>query len=170
MQRSAGGDRDAFSRLYDALAPLVHGVCLRVVADRSLAEETSQEVMVQLWSQAGGYRAELGSVFAWAATLAHRRAVDTVRSEVSRRRREAALPQPMDLEAPEDGVLLEEEERRVRGCLDTLTGLERESVVQAYYGGLSYPQVAERLATPLGTVKSRIRSGLARLRGCLEAG
>jgi RNA polymerase sigma-70 factor, ECF subfamily len=168
VARCAQGDREAFAGLYDALAPTVHGVCRRVMVDRGLAEETAQDVMVELWSKAGGYRPERGTVFAWAATVAHRRAVDRVRSEVSRRRREAALPEERELDGTDDALLREEDGRRVRECLETLTELESQAVVHAYYDGLSYAEVASRLASPLPTVKSRIRFGLIRLRGCLE--
>ncbi len=168
VARCSVGDREAFAGLYDALAPTVHGVCRRVMVDRGLAEETAQDVMVELWSKSGGYRPERGTVFAWAATVAHRRAVDRIRSEVSRRRREAALPEEREVDGTDEALLREEDGRRVRECLETLTELESQAVVHAYYDGLSYAEVASRLASPLPTIKSRIRSGLIRLRGCLE--
>ncbi|RII42397.1 RNA polymerase subunit sigma [Galactobacter valiniphilus] len=168
VERCAAGDREAFAELYKVVAPIVHGVCRRVMVDRGLAEETAQDVMVELWSKSAGYRPERGTVFAWAATVAHRRSVDRVRSEVSRRRREAALPEERELDGTDEALLREEDGRRVRDCLETLTELESQAVVHAYYDGLSYTEVATRLASPLPTVKSRIRSGLIRLRGCLE--
>ncbi len=168
VERCAAGDREAFAGLYQVVAPIVHGVCRRLMVDRGLAEETAQDVMVELWSKSGGYRPERGTVFAWAATVAHRRAVDRIRSEVSRRRREGALPEERELDGTDDALLREEDKRRVRECLETLTELESQAVAHAYYDGLSYAEVARRLASPLPTIKSRIRSGLTRLRGCLE--
>ncbi|KSW21571.1 ECF RNA polymerase sigma factor SigK [Cellulomonas sp. B6] len=166
----AGGDREAFGLVYDALAPLVHGTALAVLRDPDHAAEVTQEVMVEVWRTAPRFEPARGSARAWAATLAHRRAVDRVRSVQAQRRRDQAVldadaPRPYDEVAEEvEGNL---EAARVRHCLGGLTDTQRTAVELAYYGGLSYREVAARLGAALPTVKSRIRDGLLRLRDCL---
>lgn len=166
----AGGYREAFGLVYDALAPLVHGTALAVLRDPDHAAEVTQEVMVEVWRTAPRFEPARGSARAWAATLAHRRAVDRVRSVQAQRRRDQAVldadtPRPYDEVAEEvEGNL---EAARVRHCLGGLTDTQRTAVELAYYGGLSYREVAARLGAALPTVKSRIRDGLLRLRDCL---
>lgn len=172
LRRTAGGDLVAFERLYDRLAPAVHGLATRVVRDPARADEVTQEVFLQVWRQAARYRPARGGVRTWVLTIAHRRAVDVVRSAESARAREehSARREPTVVPGPEGEVLLAEEQAAVRRCLESLTPLQLESVQLAYYQGLSYPQVAEVLGRPLPTVKTRMRDGLIRLRDCLEAG
>ncbi|MGW5782238.1 ECF RNA polymerase sigma factor SigK [Streptomyces sp. NPDC003863] len=170
MQKVAHGDKQAFSTLYDALAPLVFGIVVKVVRDRAQSEEVVQEVMIDLWRQATRYRPEAGSVITWAATIAHRRAVDRVRSAQASADREQAQAAREHATAYDD--VAEEVETRldaeqVRRCLQGLTELQRQAVTLAYYQGLTYREVAEALRTPLPTIKTRMRDGLIRLRDCM---
>jgi RNA polymerase sigma-70 factor, ECF subfamily len=170
LLRVASGDQHAFAAFYDLLAPAVFGTCLAVVRDRDHAAEVTQEVMVEVWRTAARFEPGRGSARGWALTLAHRRAVDRVRSVQAQRDRDqhvldADAARPFDVVAEE--VVDSMERARVRQCLDGLTATQHEAVVLAYYGGRTYREVAEQLAAPLPTVKSRIRDGLLRLRDCL---
>lgn len=170
MQKVARGDKQAFSGLYDALAPLVFGIVLKVVRDRAQAEEVAQEVMIDLWRQAARYRPEAGSVRTWAATVAHRRAVDRVRSAQAASDREqarAAREHTTAFDEVTEQVESRLESEQVRRCLRGLTELQRQAVTLAYYRGLTYREVAEALRTPLPTIKTRMRDGLIRLRDCM---
>lgn len=165
----AGGDLDEFERLYDVLAPLVFGVARRVVRDPSRAEEVTQEVFTEVWRQAARFDPSRGSVRTWVLTIAHRRAVDTVRSsEASRVRDEhVARREPVEVAGPEETVVVASEHEGVRRCMESLTPLQSQAVRLAYYQGFTYREVAEILGRPLPTVKSRMRDGLIRLRDCL---
>jgi RNA polymerase sigma-70 factor (ECF subfamily) len=167
----ARGDERAFERFYDRLAAPVTGMVRSVVRDRAQSEEVVQEVFVQLWQTAPGYRQDRGGVHAWAMTVAHHRAVDRVRAAQADANRERAAQARNYAGGPYDGVVeqvLDNCERgRVRQCLSALTDLERESIVLAYYQALTYRQVAEALGVATGTVNSRMRAGLRRLHGCL---
>jgi RNA polymerase sigma-70 factor (ECF subfamily) len=172
LQLVARGDEAAFARLYDILIGPVFGLVRRVLRDQAQSEEVAQEVMVALWQTASRYSPERGSAMTWAMTLAHRRAVDRVRSAQSASDREdrvmrGELSRPFDEVAEQVSVRLEHEQ--VRQCLGTLTDVQRESVVLAYYGGRTYREVGELLGTPLGTIKTRLRDGLIRLRDCMGA-
>ncbi|MBT0567315.1 ECF RNA polymerase sigma factor SigK [Williamsia sp. CHRR-6] len=173
LERTATRDRAAFAELYDATSSRVYGLILRVLRDPGYAEETLQEVYLQVWQNAASYRPDMGSVISWMLTIGHRRAVDRVRSEQAATRRGSeyfvsnASPVTDDVV---DSVLTSEDRRAVIHCLGTLTDTQRESIELSYYGGLSYPQVAEKLGAALPTVKSRIRDGLRRLKTCLETG
>jgi RNA polymerase sigma-70 factor, ECF subfamily len=125
-------------------------------------------VLLEVWRTATRFDANRGSAATWVMTIAHRRAIDRVRSEVAAAEREqktAEVPVPADQVAESVEASLEAE--RVRRCLDGLTELQRESITLAYYGGYTYPQVASLLGTALGTIKTRIRDGLIRLRDCM---
>lgn len=168
----AGGDLRAFGVLYDTLAPLVHGVSLRVVRDPSRAEEVTQEVLLEVWRQAARYDAGRGSVRTWVLTIAHRRAVDAVRSSQAARERESAagVREPLTVAGPEEHVVAADERASVRRCLESLTPLQSQAVRLAYYQGYTYREVAALLDRPLPTVKTRMRDGLVRLRDCLAGG
>ncbi len=171
LVRVAKGDERAFDALYDQLAGPVLGLVRRILRDVAQSEEVTQEVMVELWRTATRYSPERGSALNWAMTLAHRRAVDRVRSARASSDREvkatfeAARARPFDEVA--EAVTARWERSQVRRCLTSLTELQRESVLLAYYQGHTYREVAEVLQTPHGTIKTRLRDGLIRLRDCL---
>ncbi|WP_121751266.1 sigma-70 family RNA polymerase sigma factor [Streptomyces sp. E2N166] len=170
MHAVACGDTDAFAGLYDAVAPAVLGVVRAVLRDVAQSEEVAQDVLVEVWRTAPRYRPERGSVTNWILTLAHRRAIDRVRSaEASavRDHRAAVLDQTPEYDEVSEEVEHRLEREQVRRCLRALTDLQRQSVTLAYYRGLTYREVAEQLSVPLGTVKTRLRDGLIRLRDCL---
>ena len=170
LSRIADGDDGAFAEFYDATAARVYGMVLRVLRDPGYSEETTQEVFLQVWRSAGSYSADAGSPLSWLITMAHRRAVDRVRSESASSRRDiryAAQAQESPFDLVSDAVGSSETAETVVGCLGSLTDVQRQSVVLAYYEGLTYREVAERLSVALPTVKSRIRDGMIRLRRCL---
>jgi RNA polymerase sigma-70 factor (ECF subfamily) len=168
MSRVAEGDQDAFAALYDAVASRVYGLIRRVLRDAALAEEVAQEALVEVWRTAPRFDRTRGSATSWIFTIAHRRAVDRIRSEqaaAERERRTARASVPFDDVVEEVTARLEQ--HAVRRCLDTLTRLQREAILLAFYAGLTYPEVADRLGAPLPTVKTRMRDGLIRLRDCM---
>lgn len=170
MGQVAVGDRDAFTTVYDAVAGPVLGLVRRVLRDPAQSEEVAQEVLVEVWRTAARYRPAKGTVMTWVMTLAHRRAVDRVRSAqaaADREERAALLDRTPAFDEVAEQVETRLEREQVRRCLRTLTELQRESVSLAYYRGLAYREVAELLTVPLGTVKTRLRDGLIRLRDCL---
>lgn len=173
VAKVAFGDHDAFGRLYDAVAGPVLGLIRRVLRDPAQSEEVAQEVMLEVWRTAARYRPERGAVMAWVMTLAHRRAVDRVRSAqaaADREHRAAAESHAPAFDEVAEQVENRLEREQVRRCLDGLTEIQRESVTLAYYRGYSYREVAEQLGVPLGTLKTRMRDGLIRLRDCLGVG
>jgi RNA polymerase sigma-70 factor, ECF subfamily len=168
LAKVARGDEAAFAALYDELSGPAYGLILRVLRDRAQSEEVTQEVLLEVWRTASRFDANKGSAATWVLTIAHRRAVDRVRSSAAaaaREQRTAALQPTGDDVA--DVVQSSLERERVRRCLESLTDLQRESVTLAYYGGYSYREVAGLLGITLGTIKTRIRDGLIRLRDCL---
>lgn len=170
LRRVSERDRDAFAAFYDATCSRVYGTVLRVLRDPGYSEETTQEIYLQVWRTAQSYDPALGSPLAWLLTLAHRRAVDRVRSEEAANRRDfhygtTSVERPAD--DVSDAALAGDERRRVTACLDGLTDVQRECIELAYYGGMTYVQVSERLTANLATVKSRMRDALRSLRNCL---
>ncbi|GAA2087155.1 sigma-70 family RNA polymerase sigma factor [Kitasatospora saccharophila] len=174
LSRVVRGDQDAFATLYDAVAGPVFGLVRRVLRDPAQSEEVTQEVLLEVWRTAARYRAERGEVLPWVLTIAHRRAVDRVRSAQAAADRDRRVATANHGGTPYDEVAEQVEGRlereQVRRCLKTLTELQRESLTLAYYRGYSYPEVAEVLGAPLGTVKTRMRDGLIRMRDCLGVG
>jgi RNA polymerase sigma-70 factor, ECF subfamily len=164
----ARGDHAAFGVVYDQAAPSVLGIVRRVLRDPAQSEEVMQEVLLEVWRTAARFDPSAGSATAWIMTVAHRRAVDRVRSEQRAAERELrAATASIAYDDVTEAVETTLDQERVRRCLDGLTDLQRESVTLAYYGGYSYREVAQLLGVAIGTVKTRMRDGLIRLRDCL---
>lgn len=165
------GDREAFADLYDAVSGVVFGLVRRVLRDRGMSEEVTQEVLLEVWRQAPRFDPSRGSGTGWILTIAHRRAIDRVRSEQSARDRTALLG-PSQTERPhnpaEESAIRAAEAGAIRDALGVLSDVQRQAIELAYYEGLTQTQIAERLAIPLGTIKTRIRDGMLRLRETLE--
>lgn len=170
LLQTAAGDQEAFSEFYRRTSRQVTALVLRVVIDRELGEEVVQEVFLVVWQDAGKYRQTLGTPTAWLMTIAHRRAVDTVRSNQSSRNRDDRWARTASLTY--DGVLQsvtdKMDARMLVASLSCLSALQRESIVLAYFGCLTYREIADRLSVPLPTIKSRIRDGVQRLRAHLD--
>lgn len=167
MAQVSAGDEQAFARLYDATARNVFGIVLRVLRDHAQAEEVTQEIYVEAWKQAPRYDTKQGSVSAWLNTIAHRRAVDRVRSSERRTQREQRhFEEGSGRVAPDpvDQVVANDEGQRVRAAMEKLSEGQRTAVQLAYFEGKTQREVAEFLQLPLGTVKTRIRDAMQRLR------
>lgn len=171
LRQVAHGDSAAFAAVYDLTASRVYGLVIRVLRDPGYSEETTQEIYFELWRTAGEYDSGKGSALAWLLTMAHRRAVDRVRSEEAFSRRESRYT-AVSAEPPGDVVvesaLAGEERRRVVACLNALTDTQRQCIQLAYYEGLTYSEVSQRLDANLSTIKSRMRDALRSLRNCLD--
>jgi RNA polymerase sigma-70 factor (ECF subfamily) len=170
LRRVAQHDSAAFAELYDATRSRVYGMVCRVLRDRGYSEETTQDVYLQVWRTAESYDPASGSALAWLLTLAHRRAVDRVRAEQAASQRDSrygVANVERDSDDVTDAVISGEDRQRVAACLNNLTDVQRECIELAYYQGMTYVQVSERLSANLATVKSRMRDGLRGLRNCL---
>ncbi|ORW91293.1 RNA polymerase subunit sigma [Mycobacterium sp. IEC1808] len=175
LRQVARGDSAAFATIYDLTKARVYGLVTRVVRDPGYSEETTQEVYLEVWRSASQYDPAKGSALAWLLTMAHRRAVDRVRAEQAGSRRESrygaanvesAAGAAHDPVA--DSAISGDERRRVAQCLDGLSDAQRQCIELAYYQGLTYSEVSQRLAANLSTIKSRIRDALRGLRNCLD--
>jgi RNA polymerase sigma factor (sigma-70 family) len=169
----ARGDEAALGELYERVGRVAYGLAFRVLRDDRLAEDAVQEGFLAVWRTAAAFRAERAKASTWILTLVHRRAVDLVRREERRR----AEPLPDDASgaaagpaeaATEEAAWLRYERERVQSALAQLPDVQREAIELAYYGGYSQSELAERLGVPLGTIKSRMFAGLARLRELLD--
>ncbi len=167
LARVATGDRAAFSDLYDELAPRVFGLVGRLLRDPSQSEEVTQEIFLEVWQTASRFDPNKGGATTWILTMAHRRAVDRVRASQASRTRDVKVG-IRDFEAAYDHVSASVEVRvehdRVEKAMARLTELQRQAIQLSYYGGYSNSEVAEILSVPIGTIKTRIRDGMIRLR------
>jgi RNA polymerase sigma-70 factor (ECF subfamily) len=170
LAASARGDERAFAELYDQTSGRVYGMVLRVVRDAAQSAEVTQDVYLDVWRQAARFDASRSAVMPWLLMIAHRRAVDRVRSAQSSLVRDDRFAE-LNVERPYDSVSeqveISIEGQRVRKVMNDLTESQREAVSLAYFGGYTHSEVAELLHIPLGTVKTRIRDGLVRLRDAL---
>jgi RNA polymerase sigma-70 factor (ECF subfamily) len=161
------GDQQAFSELYDRTAPRVLGLVKRVLVDHAQSEEVAQEVFLEIWRTASRFESQRGSAMSWILTMSHRRAVDRVRSSQSGHDRDERIGL-RDIEPEYDEVSetveIRIEHERVKRAMAQLTALQREAISLAYYGGYSHSEIAGILSTPVGTVKTRLRDGMIRLR------
>ncbi|WP_426320915.1 ECF RNA polymerase sigma factor SigK [Microbacterium sp. E-13] len=167
LGRVAAGDEAAFGRVYDMLSPRVFGLILRVLVDRAQSEEVLQEVFLEIWQSASRFASNRGQGRSWVLTIAHRRAVDRVRSsQASTDRDVRAGFRDLDVahDAVSEQVELRIEGQRVAAALSALPDAQREALTLAYYGGYSQSEIAAMVGSPLGTIKTRMRDGLSRLR------
>jgi len=171
MGRIAKGDQSAIAALYDDTHRLVYGLILRVLGDSSTAEEVLLDVYTQVWRQAVSYDTSRGTPLAWLTTIARSRAIDRLRSGWQDQHRKEPLDTVNDRETgsanPEEMTVASERQRFVRAALNSLSPEQREVIELAYYGGLSHSEIAAKLNQPLGTVKTRTRLGMMKLREAL---
>ena len=170
FRRSARGDESAFAAVYDATAARVHGLVLRVIRDPAQAEEVTQETFLEAWRIASRFDPARGSALSWLLTLAHRRAVDRVRSAEAASRRDGTYHDQnitVAHDSTAEAATTAIEAQRVRSAMKTLTDVQREAIELAYFGGYTHTEVATMLDLPVGTAKTRIRDGLIRLRDSL---
>lgn len=167
LARVARGDQAAFAELYDAVSARVLGLVRRVLHDPSQSEEVTQEVFLEIWQTATRYQEGIAKAMTWILTIAHRRAVDRVRASQSSRDRDTRVgirdfEREFDHVAETVEVTIEHE--RVARALAGLSEIQRQALTLAYYGGYSHSEVASMLDVPVGTIKTRLRDGLIRLR------
>jgi len=167
LVRTARGDTAAFEELYDRYSARVYGLVKRIVRDPTLSQDATQVVMTELWKTAARFDPDRGAAASWILTLAHRRAIDVVRREQSSRDRiqragRTQMERPADTIA--EGVVMEDEHAEVRAAMHHLTELQREAIQMAWFDGYTYREVAAALDVPLGTIKTRMRDGMIRLR------
>lgn len=172
LVQAGRGDRSAFRRVYDATSAKLFGVCLRILGDRQTAEDVLQDAYVTIWNKAATFDSGRASPITWLATIARNRSIDRLRSAAVR-----PAGRPLDEaaeirdEAPAaDAVLVSSQEaQRLHGCLETVEARARQAIRTAFFEGETYEALAARFEVPLGTMKSWIRRGLQKLKGCLEA-
>jgi RNA polymerase sigma-70 factor (ECF subfamily) len=167
VRRIAEADQTALAELYDATNHLIYGMALRILGNTADAEEVSLDIYIQVWHNAASFDPQRGSVIAWLMTLARSRSIDKLRAGANRSRREEALTQ-MDGAKNTPGNLEPGVARWVQTALETLAPEQREAIELAYWYGYSHVELAARLGQPLGTVKTRIRTGMMKLRAQLE--
>ena len=167
LERIATADQRAFSELYDRVSPRVMGLVRRLLVDPAQSEEVTQEIFLEIWKTANRFDTDRGAAMSWILTMTHRRAVDRVRASQSGHDRDLKIG-IRDIEREYDQVAetveIRIEHERVKKAMSQLTELQRQAVSLAYYGGYSHSEVAELLHVPVGTVKTRLRDGMIRLR------
>jgi len=172
IRRIAGGEQSALTAVYDATNRLVFGLILRVVGDRATAEEVLLDVYTQVWRQAASYDTSRGVPLAWIMTIARSRAIDRVRAWRPDQQKKESLDAISEVTAtgisPEEASVYSERQQLVRHALQTLAPEQREVIELAYYAGLSHSEIALKLGQPLGTVKTRTRLGMIKLRDMLR--
>ena len=173
IARCARGDQAALASLYDMTAAHVNGLALRILGDRDLAEEITGDVFLQAWRSAASYDSGRGSPIAWLLTIARSRAIDRLRTTATDRRRTAPFELGLKAAAtepgPEEASSLVQRSRFVRAAMERLSREQREAIELAFFTGLSHNEIADTLGIPLGTIKTRIRLGMGRLRDVLLA-
>jgi RNA polymerase sigma-70 factor (ECF subfamily) len=169
IERIVARDPSALGELYDQHSRLLFGLILRILKDRGEAEEVLQEVFVQAWTRANTYNLQLGSPAGWLVGIARNRAIDRLRANSVRVRTIDAVPEPPAAETPEGSAAVGEKRRSVQRALESLPVEQRELIEMAYFLGFTHSELAARFNLPLGTVKTRIRTGMLALRGQLEA-
>ena len=170
LRRSAAGDEVAFAQLYDAVAARLYGLVRRVVRDPAQSEEVTQEVFLEIWRHSARFDPSKGGAMSWMLTIAHRKAVDRVRSAEAARHRDegyGASNQEVTHDSTAEAVVERLDAERVHRALETLTAVQRQALELAYLSGYTHTEVATMLDLPLGTAKTRIRDGLIRLRDTL---
>jgi RNA polymerase sigma-70 factor (ECF subfamily) len=168
LDRIVARDQAAVGELYDRHNRLVYGLVLRILRDRSEAEEVLQEVFLLVWTRAETYNPALGPPAAWLVRIARNRAIDRLRANGVRTRAVESVPLPQPVESPETHAADTERQRTVARALESLPHEQRELIEQAYFLGLTQSELAERFRLPLGTVKTRIRTGMLALRERLQ--
>jgi RNA polymerase sigma-70 factor (ECF subfamily) len=171
LKAIAAGDRSALEIVYRRTSAKLFGICLRILGDRTEAEDALQEVYVSLWRRADSYDPTRSSPISWLATFARNRAIDRLRSS-SRLRRAEDIAEAAEVPDGSPGafelVAGEQERQRLAGCIDLLEERQRSAIRSAFFDGFTYAELAARGGTPLGTMKSWVRRGLAQLKSCLE--
>ena len=171
LQATAGGDSQAFARLYDQTAPQLFGLALGILKRRDWAEEALQDAYTRIWRSAHRYDAAKGTGISWVVTIARNTALSTLmrrpRDEFAGNADDMAQMPSGDSDPMQRSMQLSDA-RQISGCLDELDGDQKSSILLVYYEGLTQKEVADRLNKPIGTVKSWIRRGLIRLKGCLD--
>ena len=172
IRRVADGDQSALATLYDSTSRLVFGLILRIVVDRTIAEEVLLDVYTQVWRQAASYDIKRGAPLAWLMTIARTRGIDRLRSGRHEQQHKESLDAIGEITtndaSPETETVIAERRQLVRSALESLSPEQREVIELAYYSGLSHSEIALKLGQPLGTVKTRTRLGMMKLRDMLR--
>ena len=171
IERAAAGEQQALAKLYDSSSRLTYSIALRILGNQADAEEVTADVYSQVWRSAKDYSPLRGSPSTWLVMLARSRALDRLRSRATRDRVETALDQVQELrfsgDAPEQAAVLNQRRDKIRQAMSTLGAEQRQAIELAFLSGMSHSELAEKLGQPLGTVKTRIRLGMAKLREAL---
>jgi len=170
LAQIARGDRGAFAQFYDLTAARVFGLVRRILIDEAQSEEVTQEIFLEIWQNASHYSPAKGSAMTWVLTMTHGRAVDRIRASQSRRDRDLRVgirDYEREYDQVAERVEISLENERVKKALEQLTELQREAITLAYYGGRTHSEIAEILHIPIGTVKTRLRDGMIRLRDAM---